>query len=415
MPFYCGFDFGTSNTVVTLTNGVSGGTKVFADASVLFLPDCGPRAQQRFVGKEAVEQYLASGMNGRFIQSIKSALSDPGFTSTVIYGKSYIPEELVAMILRHFKGLVDDFVGVEIERAVFGRPARFADSPAEDVLAETRVRSAAERCGFKEVLFQYEPVAAAERYTGALAPGGWGLVCDLGGGTADFTVLRCEREGSAQPAATHGVRVGGDDFDSQIMWHRLVGYFGFETDYESYGRMLPVPVHFFRTICRWDRIPFLKTTKYAEELRYIRSGAGDKEAISRLITLIEKDLGFALFQAIREAKHSLSDSDSAAVRFFEHGIEFKERIYSTEFESFIAEETARLSAAIDRVLEAAGVSDELVSTVFLTGGSSVVRPVRKLVDRRFPLAEIHQDSDRFNTVSLGLAVEAHRRGLSIVP
>lgn len=408
MRYYCGFDFGTSNTVVTLLGETTTGQKVFSDATVLFLPDCGPYAQRRYVGEEAVTEYVNAGMDGRFIQSIKSVLPDPGFTRTQIYEKTYTPEELVAMILTNFKERVEDFIGEEISGAVFGRPVRFSTEEANDALAEERLRAAAGRCGFDRVSFSFEPVAAALRYQDELSPGDRAIVCDLGGGTADFSVIVVDRNGAMSIPASFGVRVGGDDFDSQIMWHRLVSYFGFGTEYESYDKLLPVPVHIYRTICRWDRIPFLKTTEYHDDLKYIRNGAVDKAAIDRLISLIEDDLGFALFRAIRDAKHDLSHNDSAAVRFFEKTIELKERIYEGEFSTYIEDEIHRIEEAVLETLGMAGVAPRDIHTVFLTGGSSAVRQVQKHIATVLPGADIRHDTEMFNSVSLGLAMEAKR-------
>ena len=411
MALYCGFDFGTSNTVVTLFDSESGGMLVTADSSVLFLPDCGSRAQERYVGSEAVERYIASGMKGRFIQSIKTSLSDPGFGSTVIYEKRYTPEELVAMIVRSFKDRAELSAGHEIRSAVFGRPVRFAEESERDALAENRLRSAAERCGFTDIRFSYEPVAASARYAKDIPHGSYAMVCDFGGGTSDFSVVRGE-SGAIEVLASHGVRVGGDDLEGEVMWNRLIAYFGYGTEYESYGKMLPVPVDIYRTICRWERIPFLKTSKIRDDLRYIRNGARDRGAVERLIALIDDDLGYALFSAIKTAKHALSGEDSAAVRFFEHGIEMKERILLHEFDEYIDSEVARLDAATAEVLERSGVKADRITAVFLTGGSSAVRAIRETVRRRFPGAEVKPDTERFNSVALGLALLAREQGLT---
>ena len=63
------------------------------------------------------------------------------------------------------------------------------------------------------------------------------------------------------------------------MWNRVVEKFGYESTYESFGKYLPVPVHIFRIISRWDQIHFLKTTKYREELRYYLRSSDNPLAI----------------------------------------------------------------------------------------------------------------------------------------
>ena len=219
MAFFCGFDFGTSNTVVTILAEGTDGQKIFSDSSVLFLPDCGPLAQRRYVGQEAIDEYVNHGMDGRFIQSIKSVLPDPAFTQTLIYGKTYTPEDLVAMILNHFKSRVEEFIGGSVTGAVFGRPVKFSELETNDALAESRLREAASRCGFDHVEFIYEPVAAATRYRSGLEAGSCSIVCDLGGGTADFSVILIDDDGNMVIPASHGVRIGGDDVLLVVVLH----------------------------------------------------------------------------------------------------------------------------------------------------------------------------------------------------
>lgn len=404
MHTYCGFDFGTSNTVVTLEGGDHGG-RVFSEPSVIFLPDSGFNAQERYVGKRAVEEYLASGMDGRFIQSIKSALSDPGFTHTMIHGKRYTIEEIVAMILRSFQDRIEETIGEPLQRAVFGRPVRFHASPERDALAERRLAKAAERAGFTEITFLPEPVAAAYSYRRNIQGKGTVLTGDFGGGTSDFSVLRIDGD-AADVLATTGVKVGGDSFDGRIMWYRLVRHFGHGSEYESWGKYLPVPVQLFTTLCTWERIPFLKTAQYRRDLKYIRSGAKDRAAIDRLIALIDANLGFKLFQAIREAKHDLSEREEVSLRFSELIIYLDERIERIDFEGMIAEEMEKLTRATNQVLEEAGVAPEEITHVFLTGGSSMVPLIRTQFRRTFSEAEFTADSRRFDTVSAGLALHA---------
>ena len=112
------------------------------------------------------------------------------------------------------------------------------------------------------------------------------------------------------------------------------------------------------------------------------------------------------------AKHSLSDSESAAVRFFEKAVELKERIYADEFGGYISAAIAGIDEAVAETLEVAYVSPNQVGTVLLTGGSSAVKQVQHHLKEAFPAAELRMDTEKFNSVSLGLAMEARRIGLA---
>ena len=75
----------------------------------------------------------------------------------------------------------------------------------------------------------------------------------------------------------------------------------------------------------------------------------------------------------------------------------------TEFESWIADDLAQLDGTIGRVLEQAGLSDDAVDHVFLTGGTSFVPAVRALFDRRFGAARVVAGGE-FVSVAEGLAL-----------
>jgi len=52
-----------------------------------------------YCGTDALDRYIAGGMAGRFFQSIKTVLPEPTFIHTVINGKRFSAEDLVAAIL----------------------------------------------------------------------------------------------------------------------------------------------------------------------------------------------------------------------------------------------------------------------------------------------------------------------------
>ena len=74
---------------------------------------------------------------------------------------------------------------------MLGRPVRFVDDDAErDREAQDTLAACARAAGFRHVEFQLEPIAAAFDYERTIAREESVLVIDVGGGTADFTVIR---------------------------------------------------------------------------------------------------------------------------------------------------------------------------------------------------------------------------------
>jgi hypothetical chaperone protein len=422
MSYYCGIDFGTSNSVVTVLHDGSGDRVqtplVIREPSLMFFPEDAETTSRRYCGRRALEEYVARGMRGRFFQSVKSILPDPGFTRTRVNGKPFSAEDLVAVMLRFLRREAERLVGGPVTRAVIGRPARFSDDPSRETLAQERLERAAAQAGIEEAVYELEPVAGAYAYAsrGARGSAGTVFISDHGGGTSDFTLMRLGADEAGRPRAseilaTHGLRAGGDDFDGAIMWNRLVGQFGYDTHYESFGKMLPVPVHIFHIISRWDRIHFLKTLSYREELRtYLRS-SDNPIAIRRLIKLVEEDLGYFIFQAIERAKIELSSRQRSAVRYENGKLRIDEGITREQFEGYICEHVTRIAAGVDATLGGAGVDGSSVDAVFMTGGSAKVPAVRNVLSDRFGEAQIVDDADQFQSVSLGLALAARDRRL----
>jgi hypothetical chaperone protein len=415
MALYCGLDFGTSNSVITVLRD-DGGKASFSSVrqpSLMFFPEDRESTVVRYCGQQALDEYIRAGLRGRFFQSIKTVLHDPGFLATTINGKRFSAEDLVAVMLRYLRTTMEAQVGEPITHAVVGRPARFSDLDSDDALAEERLQRAAEQAGLESIVLEYEPVAGARAYGDRPGSSGVVFVADHGGGTSDFTVMDLGGgPGAERILATHGVRVGGDDFDAEIVWNRLTGHFGYGTTYESWGKRLPVPVHIYRIICRWDQIHFLKTLKYRDELRYFRRGAEEPAAIERLIELIENDLGYFLYQAVEAAKFELSDGPAGGIRFQHGSINLDETVGVASFEAYIRTHIRRTEEAVAETLSRAQLTPDRIDTVFLTGGSSRVPAVKDVFRRLFGAQRVMSDVDEFMSVSRGLALSARERQLS---
>jgi len=109
---------------------------------------------------------------------------------------------------------------------------------------------------------------------------------------------------------------------------------------------------------------------------------------------VDGNLGYALFKSIEEAKISLSEWG---------GIAIHERITEPELNAVILPDLRRIRSTVDRVLQKARLREEDVSAVFLTGGSSLVRRVQRLFQRRFGEEKV-RTGDTFTSVAAGLAL-----------
>lgn len=206
------------------------------------------------IGHEAIAQYLFTGLEGRFIQSMKAFLPQSSFTGTMIRGRHYKIEELVGAFLRRFLEAAEMTLGSKIEgQVILGRPARFSLDEAKDRLAEQRLREAARIAGLTEVNLLIEPVAAALSYEARLDKDETVLVADLGGGTSDFTLMRVgpsyrDADRRRSILASGGIPIAGDCFDGEIVRARLFDAFGFGSHYLAMTKPTPVPHWIFHKL-----------------------------------------------------------------------------------------------------------------------------------------------------------------------
>ena len=404
----CGLDFGTSNSAVALASGEvlrieprTAEARLFR--SVLFFPDGEPHT---WAGAEAIERYLDDG-EGRFLQSIKAHLPSAAFTGTLIRGRSFRLEDLIALLLRRLRARAEEACGQVLDEVVLGRPAVFSTAPELDALAEGRLRAAAVQAGFQKIRFLIEPIAAALAYEAQLSRDELVLVADFGAGTSDLTLMRLgpSRRGLSDRrpdvVASTGAWVGGDRFDAAIMKHKLLRFFGAGTTYRITGQRLPMPTHLVNKLLSWHEMSFIRERSTQDFLERMLRTTDDPRAIAALQDLVMHNLGYHLFRAIEAAKVKLSTATEARIQFDEARIQLDVRVTRAELERFSAPLLGELTACVDRLLWAAQAAPDAIDAVFLTGGSSQIPAVRRLFAERFGEDRL-RSGNAFTSVAEGM-------------
>ncbi|PPD14323.1 MAG: hsp70 family protein [Methylobacterium sp.] len=413
-----GIDFGTSNTVIALAKPDGtvdslrfshGGTEygVYASALCFWQERPGSAMPARVEGGPwAIARMLEDGHALRYIQSFKTFAASESFQQTTIFREKMQFEDLLATFLRtllRHAGADLDVAGLPI---AIGRPVRFAGSNPNENLAMARYEAGLGKVGIASPRYVYEPVGAAFAFAQNLARDATVLVADFGGGTSDFSVMRFSRQGGvlkAEPLGHAGLGVAGDTFDSRIVEHVVAPRFGKGGTYRSFGKVLPLPVHYYTTLARWNELALMKGGKDLKELRELARMALDPGPLEDFITLVEHDLGFALSRAVSAAKVALSGGERVDFRFAQDGIDVRATITRADFEAWIADDLARIAATVDQVLERAGLGPDGIERVFLTGGTSFVPAVQRLFASRFG-AEKLASADQFESIAKGLAL-----------
>lgn len=403
---YVGIDFGTTNSAVAIADDrgevalvpLAGATTW---RTVLYFEPGGALT----AGASAIARYLETEGDGRLVQSIKSHLASETFTRTTIFGRRWALDDMIAAYLRQIRAASPVELG---RRCVVGRPVRYwgATDDADDARAVDRMRGALAKAGFDEVVFEYEPVAAASRYAARVTGAGRDeliVVADFGGGTTDFTVVRVP---SGEVLATGGIGVSGDAFDARVIDAVVAPALGRGTRYrDEMGGEAPVPAWLYGHLRRWHLLCFLKEDATLRLLARAMQGALDPVRVRRLVRVVEDDLGLALHGAVEGAKVRLSAADREQVALDE--LDLALPVTRAGFEAWIADDLAAIDRVLDDVLARAGVAAAAVDRVFATGGSSLVPAVRGRLAARFGDAKL-VGGEELTSVAWGLAARARQ-------
>ncbi len=407
-----GIDFGTSNSAAAL---------IRADGSLDVIPLDGTRAEMPtalffdseahtvLYGSAAMQAYL-SGAEGRLLRSLKSLLGSPLMDEyTAVDGHSMRFFDIVVLFFKELKRRCEAHVGQPLTRAMLGRPVHFVDDDAtRDLLAQETLGRAAMEAGFTEVAFQPEPIAAALDYEQRVVQETTALVVDIGGGTSDFTVIRLNparstvSDRSADILATTGVHIGGTDFDRLLDLACVMPLLGYR-HIGTGGR--PVPNSVFFDLCTWHLIHQAYTRKAMHFAKELWTDYADRSLHARLMDALEGQHGHRMLSGVEAAKIACSISGGDALidlDFLGHGP--SEHLGATVGASAMAQ---TLDSALAQVVQCAqdcvqrsGLAG--VDVVYLTGGSSALRPLVEALRAAMPGATL-VEGNRFGGVAAGLA------------
>jgi len=416
----CAIDFGTSNSAVALPQ--AGGVRLVAledgqptMPTAVFYAVEGLAAfeePQRLHGRAAVAAYV-EGIEGRLMRSMKSILGSTlaDQATDVGGGRSVRYLDVVGGYLQHLKTLAEQQAGRPLTRAVLGRPVFFVDDdPARDAAAQAALAQAARSVGFAEVLFQYEPIAAALDHETTLEHEELVLVADIGGGTSDFSLVRVGPQRRARVErrddilANHGVHIAGTDFDRHVELDRILPACGYRGVGPT-GREVPSKVYF--DLATWHLINTVYAPARVAELARMKGFYADLRQHARLMTVVTERLGHALIGEAEAAKIAVAEGGATTLDLGRLEPGLRTTMDEAQAVAAIDADLQRIVAAADETLRLAGVAHGQVGALYLTGGSTGLRPLADGIAARFPAARVVR-GDRFASVAQGLGVHAQR-------
>ncbi|MDP9938356.1 Hsp70 family protein [Ectopseudomonas alcaliphila] len=410
----CGIDFGTSNSTVGWLRPGQDSLLPLEDGkitlpSVIFF---NTEERRPVYGRLALHEYL-DGYEGRLMRSLKSLLGSKLLKSeTTVLGSALPFKDLLGFFIGELKKRAEAQAERAFEEVVLGRPVFFVDDdPVADQEAQNTLVAVAHKLGFKDVSFQYEPIAAAFDYESNLDREELVLIVDIGGGTSDFSLVRLapERhhlaERQSDILATGGVHIGGTDFDKQLSLAGVMPLFGYGSRMKSDAFM---PTSYHLNLATWHTINAVYAQKTQLALQNMRYDIVDATGIDRLFGLIEQRAGHWLAMQVEESKIALSEQDARPIDLSRVEPGLVAELTRPLFEDAIEPLLERIRASLTQLLADAGVSADQVDTLFFTGGSSGVPALRQSVAAMLPNAR-SVEGNTFGSIGSGLAIEAKKR------
>ena len=224
-----GIDLGTTNSCVSVVEGGSPVIIVNSEGKRTTPSVVSFKEGDRSVGDPAKRQSISNPENtiysvkrfigSKFSEVSKEAKKMPykvlknknGSLGIKINEKTYVPQEISAVVLQNLKKTAEDYLGESVTDAVITVPAYFNDSQRQ------ATKESGEIAGLNVLRIINEPTAAALAYGIDEKEEKTIAVYDLGGGTFDVSILEIA-DGVFEVKSTNGdTHLGGDNFDEKIV------------------------------------------------------------------------------------------------------------------------------------------------------------------------------------------------------
>ncbi len=409
-----GIDFGTSNSAMAWALPQGTAQLIPLEGDALAMPTAvfyNAEEGSTHFGREAITHYL-EGTEGRLMRSLKSLLGSPLLMETTVINNQLVNfSDIITTYLAALRERATRHLGTAPTRVVMGRPVHFVDDDAvRDAQAEASLRQAAESVGFKDVSFQFEPIAAALDYERRLTRETTVLVADIGGGTSDFTVVRLgptlmhKTNRADDVLATTGVHIGGTDFDQKLSLGQVMPLLG-------YGHLGPdsreVPNRVFFDLSTWHLINWQYQPKALAQAKALQTNYSDVRLHDRLMLVLTERYGHRMAHDVEQAKIRCSQTDHDTridLSYVETALAAS--LSPHDLHTHLAQLLDSTVACARECVQRAGLTHGKPDAIYLTGGSSALRTFQQALQTEFagvPLVE----GDLFGGVASGLVYSRH--------
>lgn len=354
-------------------------------------------------GLSSLGHYIEDPEEVYFVKSPKSFLGASGLKPQQVA----LFEDLVCAMMLHIRQQAQSQLTEEITQAVIGRPINFQGLGGDEANQQAQgiLERAAQRAGFRDVVFQYEPVAAGLDFEATLSSEKRVLVVDIGGGTTDCSLLlmgpawhqRRDRETSL--LGHSGCRIGGNDLDIALAFRSLMPLLGMGGLTEK-GTALPI-LPWWNAVAIND-VPAQSDFYSVANGRFLNDlvrDAQDGDKVALLHKVWRQRLSYRMVRSAEESKIALSEAAEHAVTLPFISDELATAISQQGLEAALAQPLQRI---LEQVQLALDNGNEKPDVIYLTGGSARSPLIKKALAQQLPGIPI-AGGDDFGSVTAGLA------------
>jgi hypothetical chaperone protein len=211
-------------------------------------------------------------------------------------------------------------------------------------------------------------------------------------------MARADRSGDV--LATTGVHIGGTDFDQKLSLEQVMPLLG----YRHLGpQQREVPSRVFFDLATWHLIHWLYQPRALSQAQALRTNYTDLRLHERLMRVLTNRDGHRIANEVEQAKIRCSQQDGRALvdlSSVEPGL--AAQMDAADMRDHLADLLARTLVCARECVRRAGLADSALDAIYLTGGSSALRPFQRALQAEFAGVAV-VEGDLFGGVASGLA------------